>query len=146
MLFGGEKRLRMAANKDWTVIVKEIGRNDKVYCRLHIDFEDSNNIHDVSFEDLCKKYGATEQNVRIEKVVSKVVRIYMKEDYEYVVSLVRSGKTAEKAVSTVDEEMEFIKRNGLDMGLSDEDLRVASEEILERIADIDKRILTENSR
>jgi hypothetical protein len=61
MLFGNERVIRQAYTDGESitdsVIVKEIMSSDgRVYCRTHIDFEDSNNIHE-SFEKICAKYG-----------------------------------------------------------------------------------------
>lgn len=60
MRFGGETILRRATNEDWTVIITEYKYKEKdPYCRVHMDFEDSNIIHEP-FEKLCKRYGCKE--------------------------------------------------------------------------------------
>jgi hypothetical protein len=60
MLFGNERVMREAhVDGDSitdTIIVKEIVSSDgRIYCRTHIDFEDSNNIY-ASFESVCAKH------------------------------------------------------------------------------------------
>lgn len=60
MLICNEKVIREARNDD--VIVKEISRDGKTYCRTHIDFEDSNNIHE-SFEAVCARYGISLETI-----------------------------------------------------------------------------------
>jgi hypothetical protein len=57
MLFANERITKEAHNDDWSIIVKEIvllkdGQPEKVYCRTHINFEDSPSIHE-SFESVC---------------------------------------------------------------------------------------------
>lgn len=59
MLLGCEKKLREAHNADWSMIVKEIECNGKLYCRTHVNYETSNAIHEP-FEQLCERLGATE--------------------------------------------------------------------------------------
>lgn len=75
----------------------------------------------------------------VEHIVVEVIGIYMREDYDYVVQAIRSGGEL-SSINTVEEEIEFLKRNNLDYGLSDTDLRETAEEILRRIADIENKI------
>ena len=62
MLLGNQKKIRESANKDWTIIIKEIECNGKIYCLTHINFETSLPIHDT-FENVCKKYGVNHLNL-----------------------------------------------------------------------------------
>jgi hypothetical protein len=96
---------------------------------------------------IYKRWYRTDAEVVSEaicKIVNNMIVTYYREDYGYVLSLVRSGQTP-VGISTVEEEVDFIKRNNLDMGLSDEDLRRASEIILSKIAEIEKDMRTKDN-
>jgi hypothetical protein len=75
----------------------------------------------------------------INSLVTQVVDVYKHEDYDYVVNLAKNGERP-VGIDTVEDGMDWLKRNGMDGGLSDDDLRTASGIILEKIREIDDEV------
>lgn len=74
----------------------------------------------------------------IPKLVKTIIDIYMKEDYEYVISQAKENNKIAKTVPNVNQEMEFIRSNNLiPDNMSQSDLEEASKQIIERITEID---------
>jgi len=80
--------------------------------------------------------------MNIDNLVSTIIDIYYREDYAYVTGLAEVGKRPD-GIKTVKEEVEFIKKNNLDNGLSDEELESAAEIILQEIKVIDDLVYTQ---
>lgn len=65
----------------------------------------------------------------------------MEEDYEYVKRMYQQGSEVTAAWTTVEEEVEFIRRNKLEyLGMTDDELREAAKLILDKINAIDLEI------
>lgn len=85
------------------------------------------------------------KNKTINKVVETLIDIYMKEDYDYMVSLAIKGERSE-GTYTLEEEIDFIKRNDLGDGLSDEDICKVAEIVVPRIKAIDAEAFIKYNR
>ncbi len=82
---------------------------------------------------------------KINKVVETIINIYMEEDYDYMVSLAKKGQRVE-GLSSIDEGIDFIKRNNLGDGLSDEDIRKVAEIVFPRIKAIEGEAFSKYNR
>lgn len=74
----------------------------------------------------------------IQSLVDKVIKIYMEEDYDYVVTMTKRGTKIAK--STISDEIDWLKRHKFDVGLSNADLKEAAKRIADRINEINRGI------
>ena len=84
----------------------------------------------------------------VNKLVDKVIELYMSEDYDYAVSQTSKGIELVKGEDfTIDTEVGFLKRNGLiPEGISDSELRTAAEMIINKIKEIEDEIYSRFSK
>ena len=79
----------------------------------------------------------------IKTLVDKLVKLYMKEDYNFVVSKLKKGEKVDDI--TLSEELEFIKHNKLAEGMSDRDVRRAARLAIDKFSEINKSIKFDKS-
>jgi hypothetical protein len=78
-------------------------------------------------------------------VVYRVIDIYKREDYDYVVTLAKKGQKPE-GIGTIKEEIDFLKRNSLVEGLSEKQIREVARLALTKIADLNKGVYARYSK
>jgi len=83
-----------------------------------------------------------DKKLTVKDLVNKVIAIYMKEDYDYVITLAKRGEKPVSGVSTINERIEFIKNNNLipDGSMTDIELSTAAKLIHDEITKLDNEI------
>ena len=76
----------------------------------------------------------------MEKIVDKVVQLYMENDYDYVVSLAKAGKELPESI-TGEEYVEFLKRNSIvPADMLEEDIQKVADIATKRIDEIEAEV------
>lgn len=76
----------------------------------------------------------------MEKIVDKVVQLYMENDYDYIVSLAKAGKELPKSI-TGEDYIDFLKRNSIvPADMLEEDIQKVADIATKRIDEIEAEI------
>lgn len=76
----------------------------------------------------------------MEKIVDKVVQLYMENDYDYIVSLAKAGKELPKSI-TGEDYVEFLKRNSIvPADMLEEDIQKVADMAAKRIDEIEAEV------
>lgn len=76
----------------------------------------------------------------MEKIVDKVVQLYMENDYDYIVSLVKAGKELPESI-TGEDYVEFLKRNSIvPADMLEEDIQKVADMAAKRIDEIEAEV------
>lgn len=62
---------------------------------------------------ISNRVNSSSKSETIDNLVNEAVRLYMREDYDYVESLARRGEKPESAYNNTEEEIKFLENAGI---------------------------------